>query len=241
MRRAAYDEIAAWYDEQTRTSALLNDLVLPAVDQLAGTVAGLRLLDLACGQGVAARRFAEHGAQVTGVDLSAELIALARAYEERQPLGIVYAVDDAQRLTTQADAAFDGVLCNMALSDIPDLAATAATVRRVLRTGGWFVFSIPHPCFQTAASGWIDASEALPRRAVGGYFVEGWWRSAWPGGVRGRVGAIHRTLASYLNTLTAAALPVERLLEPAATGAVAAESPGYQGVPSVLVARCRAV
>jgi hypothetical protein len=35
----------------------------------------------------------------------------------------------------------------MALMDVPDLAATIRAVSRVLRTGGWFVFSIVHPSY----------------------------------------------------------------------------------------------
>ena len=87
---AAYDEIAEWYDEQVRGGGLLHDLVLPALFELAGDVAGQRVCDLACGQGVVARQLAARGAVVTGVDLSARLLAaeISSVETHRLPLAV---------------------------------------------------------------------------------------------------------------------------------------------------------
>ena len=236
---AAYDEIAEWYDEQVRGGGLLHDLVLPALFELAGDVAGQRVCDLACGQGVVARQLAARGAVVTGVDLSAGLLAIARREEAAQPRGVAYVQGDAQRLDGVGDAGFDGAVCNMALMDIPDLGATARTVARILRPTGWFVFAITHPMLDTALG-----RARLVRDATGesddtrSYFAEGPWRAK-TGGVRGRVGAHHRTLSTYVNTLVAAGLALERLAEPQATGALAERMPEHQLVPAVLVGRCR--
>ncbi len=51
MAVSAYDDIAAWYDEYTGAGSLLDDPFFPAVQSLLGEIAGLRLCDLACGQG----------------------------------------------------------------------------------------------------------------------------------------------------------------------------------------------
>jgi len=51
---------------------------------------GEGICDLACGQGWVARELARGGAQVTGLDLAPNLLALARRSEEQEPLGIVY-------------------------------------------------------------------------------------------------------------------------------------------------------
>ena len=61
MSAASYDEIALWYDESLKSGplALFHGLVLPVVLDLAGDVAGQRVCDLACGQGIVARRLAE--------------------------------------------------------------------------------------------------------------------------------------------------------------------------------------
>jgi hypothetical protein len=60
-----------------------------------------------------------------GVDLSAKLLEIARA---EGPPGIAYVCDDAQTLAAVNDAAFDGVVCNLSLMDIPDLRAYLNTL-----------------------------------------------------------------------------------------------------------------
>jgi ubiquinone/menaquinone biosynthesis C-methylase UbiE len=232
---AAYDEIADWYDASVRSGNLLQDLVAPGLVELAGDIAGRGICDLACGQGVVAREFAARGARVVGIDLSARLLALARRDEPRSPLGVAYVRDDAQSLAAIADASFDGVVCSMALMDIPNLGATFRATHRVLRRTGWFVFAITHPCFQTPFSEQIEGSV---QRRVGGYFAEGFWRSDHAEGVRGKVGAYHRTLATYVNGLAEAGFVVRHLREPIATGAVAERLPGCRELPAVLCARC---
>jgi 2-polyprenyl-3-methyl-5-hydroxy-6-metoxy-1,4-benzoquinol methylase len=236
----AYDAIAAWYDSAVRAGSLLHELVLPAVWGMLGAVHGLRICDLACGQGVLARQLAARGAAVVGVDLSSNLLGIAQQNEATTPLGIRFLLDDAQTLNLLADAAFDGVVCNMALMDIPDLEATCRAVRRVLCPEGWWVFSITHPCFQTPDSGWTEDPAGTMSRSVRAYFAEGAWRPDNAEGVRGRVGTYHRTLTSYINALTGAGLVIERLSEPRETGDLAARVPAYVlEVPAVLVARCR--
>lgn len=244
MAVSAYDDIAEWYDAWVGSHAMGEDPYFPAVEALMGDVAGRCVCDLACGQGRVARHLARSGASVVGIDLSAKLLAIARRHEEAEPCGVEYRHGDARSLEGVADGAFDGVVCNMALMDIPDLDPTLRGVARILRPGGWFVFSILHPCYHTARSGDL----ALPGGTVctvGSYFAEGYWRSDARTGPPGKVGAYHRTLSTYVNALTDAGLTMERAIEPRATGAVA-DSPSLSGmgrpvwgeVPAVLAARC---
>lgn len=237
MSVAAYDAIAEWYDRWLRERPI-HDLVVPTLFALTGDIVGQRVCDLACGQGIVARLLAQRGARVVGVDLSRRLLALARRCEVAEPRGVSYLQGDARALALAAET-FDGVLCNLALMDMPDLAAVCGEVRRVLRPQGWFVFTITHPCFETPASRWVSAAEGGGHREVRDYFVEGQWYSADQHGVRGKVGAYHRTLSTYLNTLFAAGLRPEQFSEPRATGALADRLPGYSAIPAFLAVRCR--
>ena len=238
---AGYDEVAEWYDEQLRGGSLIHDLVVPPLLGLAGDISGQQICDLACGQGVVARQLAKRGAVVMGIDLSTRLLAIARREEAAQPRRITYRPGDAQELADVGDASFDGVVCNMALMDIPDLAATMRTVARILRPHGWFAFSITHPVLDTALAriGVVHTAAGEDHRQVRTYFAEGLWRSDNPHGVRGKVGAYHRTLSTYVNTLVEAGLTVERLAEPQATGTLAERLPHFRDLPGGLVARCR--
>lgn len=127
------------------------------------------------------------------------------------------------------DASFDGVVCNMSLMDIPDLAATLGAVSRVLRPNGWFVFSVVHPICQTPGSPWwVLEGDEIVGVEVRNYFTEGHWRRGNPEGIRGKLGAYHRTLGTYVSELE----PKE------ATGRYAELAPVHEHVPVALVARC---
>jgi 2-polyprenyl-3-methyl-5-hydroxy-6-metoxy-1,4-benzoquinol methylase len=239
MTNAAYNDIAAWYDRYLQEQPIYEEVVLPALLSLLDPVQGQAVCDLACGQGWFARELARRGAHVMGVDLAEQQIALARQYEEREPLGIVYGVDDAQVGASLAESSFDGAICILALMDIPDIEAVFRTCRRLLKPGGWFVFAITHPCFTGPDAQWLDVAEQQAGRVVRGYFQERFWRSA-GGGIRTRVGAYHRMLSTYLNALAAAGFVLERMVEPIATGKYAEQMPGYREVPSLAIIRAKA-
>jgi ubiquinone/menaquinone biosynthesis C-methylase UbiE len=234
---SAYDAIARWYDEWVSESTD-EDPYFPPAAALMGEVAGQQICDLACGQGRVARRLAEMGARVVGVDLSGELLKIAHRHEEREPRGILYVQADARKLDGLAAGSFDGVLCNLALMDISDLTPTLHGVARILRSGGWFVFSILHPCYHTARCEEVVLPAGLAW-AVAGYFTEGYWRSEKRTGPPGKVGAYHRMLSTYVNSLTDAGLLLERMIEVRATGSLAETRPVWTEVPAILVARCR--
>ena len=238
MTTSAYDEIADWYDGWVGEDPAQDDPLFHGVETLMGDVAGRRVCDLACGQGRVARRLAELGAMVVGIDLSARLLEIARRREARRPGGTAYIRADAGRLEGIVNSAFDGVLCHMALMDIPDLAPTLHSAARILRPGGWFVFSIIHPCYNPPPSGELATPQGWVR-TVRRYWDEGYWRSDTRTGPPGKVGSYHRTLSTYVNSLTSAGLVLERLSEPRATGRSAEARPVWAEVPALLVARCR--
>lgn len=239
MSEASYDAMAAWYDQLVESTPFYQEMVLPSLLALVGEVSGQRVCDLACGQGMVSRALARRGARVTGVDIATQLLALARGYEAREPLGIHYVEDDAERLRHLDDESVDGATCCMALMNIAHLAACAQAVSRVLRPAGWFVATITHPCFQTPDSDWVSGPHGRVGRRVHGYFVERFWRSNNPDSVRGRVGEHHRMLSTYVNTFAEAGFVLERLHEPEATGQRAEQEPGNRQVPSILTMRFR--
>jgi 2-polyprenyl-3-methyl-5-hydroxy-6-metoxy-1,4-benzoquinol methylase len=205
MPDSRYDAVADFY---VAGFSSVDDSVSRALLGLLGPVSGLRVLDLACGHGRLTRELARRGASVTGVDISGRLIEKALEAEHSEPLGIRYIHADVTACAV-GHSAFDAATCSFGLSDIDDLPSAIATVSSAVRNGGRFVFSILHPCFP----GGKDIAGSWP--AAGRYYNEQRWaardaRSA----LRRRVGANHRMLSTYLNTLSAHDLWLDQVAEP---------------------------
>jgi ubiquinone/menaquinone biosynthesis C-methylase UbiE len=80
---------------------------------------------------------------------------IARARRRITPFGeqIQYVVLDATdetALIALGDGSFDGALCNMALFDIAEIKPLFRALSRLLRPRARFVFSVIHPCFNSA-------------------------------------------------------------------------------------------
>lgn len=228
---ARYDEIADFY--ASATDDIDSDPVAQALLDLLGDVAGLRVLDLACGHGRITRELRRRGAHVVGADISTKLLDKAQALEQSHPLGIMYLHADARAPAAFGDESFDAVACNYGLSDIDRLDAVLATVGRVLEPDGIFVFSILHPCFPGAGP---DAPSAWP--PGGGYYQEGWWLAD-NTGFRGKVGSNFRMLSTYLNALVDHRLAIDWVAEPPPSSQWAERKPSPEPVPFALVVRCR--
>jgi SAM-dependent methyltransferase len=223
MTAARYDAIADFYSE----SFSAVDGVLTTLLDLLGPVDGRPVLDLACGHGRATRELAARGAQVTGVELSAEMLARAAP-------GIRYHQGDVATREWLGDERFDAVVCSFALSDIDDLDGVLTTVETALRPGGVFAFSILHPCFPGAG----EVSGAWP--SDGRYYDEGWWRAAGArSGLRREVGANHRMLSTYVNALVRHGLTIEEMREPEPAPEWVTGREEAARYPLYLVMRCR--
>jgi ubiquinone/menaquinone biosynthesis C-methylase UbiE len=237
MTASAYDEIAEWYDGWLGGRSMHNDPFFAPSLPLMGKLRGLRICDLACGQGRVARYLADQGARVVTIDASAKLLEIARRHEAAEPRSIEYRHADAWTLDGFDDCSFDGVVSFMALMDISDLPMTLRAVTRVLKPGGWFVFTIIHPCYNPAPSGELMTADGIVR-TVSGYFAEGFWRSDARTGPPGKVGSYHRMLSTYVNGLHEVGLTIEQMVEPRLTGSHAASRPVWSEVPAALVVRC---
>jgi SAM-dependent methyltransferase len=98
---------------------------------------GMRALDLATGTGYLARGLAQRGLVVTGLDVSAEMMATAKALDAAQGLRIEYVVAKAEE-TGLPTGAFDLVTAACAWHWF-DRAKASAEALRLLRPGGWLV------------------------------------------------------------------------------------------------------
>ncbi len=151
--RAAWDTNAAnWDTNMGEGNGFALQLVVPAEKELLTVRPGDRILDIACGNGLHARRLAREGARVLAVDVSPRLIEFAR---KRTPgdLDIEYRVLDAASASELATlpTEVDAIICHMAVFDMVRIDHLFRAAAERLRTGASFVVSSTHPCFNGAA------------------------------------------------------------------------------------------
>lgn len=103
--------------------------------QRVGVAPGEDVLDVACGTGNAAIPAAQAGAQVTAVDLTAELFDAARAIAQEAGVQVDWIEGDAEALPL-GDASFDVVLSTFGCMFAPRHEVVAHELARVLRPGG---------------------------------------------------------------------------------------------------------
>ena len=179
------------------------------------------MLDAGCGEGHNTRILARRGGRMTGVDISARMIELARDEERREPLGIAYARASYADLGQFADASFDAVVSFMAMMDGPRFGLAMREAFRVLRPGGMLAFSITHPCFLTKGSRWIrNESGEQVKWVVGDYFDATGWVERWrftdapPDAPTFATPRFDLTLSEYVNAVIAPGFVITRIEEP---------------------------
>ncbi|MCC7355236.1 MAG: class I SAM-dependent methyltransferase [Anaerolineae bacterium] len=149
--RAAWNKNAAHWDARMgEGNDFVEVLIWPATQRLLRLRAGERVLDVACGNGLHARRLAALGAEVVAFDFAEEMIAHARQRASEDGERIIYAVLDATdetALLSLGERRFDAAICQMALMDMAEIKPLMRALARLLRPGGRFVFSVTHPCF----------------------------------------------------------------------------------------------
>ncbi len=157
--RALWDQKAAFWDEMHGDDGnrFHRRLISPSVERLLALQEGEHVLDVACGNGVMARRMAALGGQVTAVDFSAALLDRARqrgqvagAPSASPPIDyrLVDCTDEAALVGIGAGT-FDAVVCTMALMDMPVIAPLFRAATRLLKPAGRLVFATAHPTFNS--------------------------------------------------------------------------------------------
>ena len=99
-------------------------------------LSGRRVLDVGCGGGLLSEAMAAEGAQVTGIDLSEQLIDIARLHLLESGLKADYRVISAEAMAAEQPAGFDAVTCMEMLEHVPDPQAIVQACFDLLKPGG---------------------------------------------------------------------------------------------------------
>lgn len=177
--------------------------------RLLGEVAGRDVLEIGCGAAQCARWLAGQGARVAAFDISHRQLRHSQRIDQDTGLRVPVVQADAESLPF-LDASFD-LACSAfgALPFVADALGVFREVRRVLRPGGRFVFSVSHPIR------WAFPDDPGPRGLTSdrSYFDRTPYTEVDEHGTVTYV-EHHRTMGDWISLVAASGLTIEGLLEP---------------------------
>jgi 2-polyprenyl-6-hydroxyphenyl methylase / 3-demethylubiquinone-9 3-methyltransferase len=133
-----FDRLASrWWDPHSEFKPLheINPLRLDYIDRHAG-LAGRRVLDVGCGGGILSESMAARGAKVTGIDLGAAPLEVARLHLLESGLQVDYRQVPVEDLAVEMPGQFDVVTCMEMLEHVPDPASVVQACAELVRPGG---------------------------------------------------------------------------------------------------------
>lgn len=140
---AKFEELASkWWDRNSEFKPLhdINPLRLGFIDRI-GKLAGKKVLDVGCGGGILSESMAQRGAEVTGIDMGAAPLKVARLHGLESGVNVTYQQIAVEELAAQQPESFDIVTCMEMLEHVPDPASVIAACAKLVKPGGHLFFS----------------------------------------------------------------------------------------------------
>ena len=159
QRKTSWGKVAGRYNKQvgTRGHYFHENVLLPAIEKLIGSLKVTSLLDLGCGQGVLERTLPASVSAYVGIDISSELISQAKKQTKHKEAQ--FFVGDATQPITELTRKYDVTVSMLALQNMENYRGFFANVGKYTRNGGYVVLAINHPYYRVPrSSGW----EVLP-------------------------------------------------------------------------------
>lgn len=141
---AKFEAVASrWWDLEGEFKPLhrINPLRLGYISQRSGGLFGKRILDVGCGGGILAESMAREGAQVTGLDMGAEPLQVARLHALEQGVTLDYIQQTVEQHASEHAGKYDIVTCMEMLEHVPDPQSVVTACARLVKPGGHVFFS----------------------------------------------------------------------------------------------------
>lgn len=140
---AKFEELASkWWDKNSEFKPLhdINPLRLGFIDQI-GRLAGKKVLDVGCGGGILAESMAQRGAEVTGIDMGAAPLKIAKLHGLESGVNVTYKQIPVEDLAAEQPDSFDVVTCMEMLEHVPDPSSIVNACAKLCKPGGFVFFS----------------------------------------------------------------------------------------------------
>jgi SAM-dependent methyltransferase len=196
-----YEKLAEHYAARIDTKAENAYCERPGILALMPNVEGKRILDAGCGPGTYTVWLVEHGAGVVGVDVSPNMVKLARGrLGERAEIVLA---DLRKPLDFIDDQSFDGIMSSLVLHYMEDWDSLFVEFHRILRNPGFMVFSVGHPFTDFNIAGGKD------------YFSTELLIDTWRGfGITVKMPSYRRPLEEMIRPIAAAGFVIDSITEP---------------------------
>ncbi|MGH8109194.1 MAG: bifunctional 2-polyprenyl-6-hydroxyphenol methylase/3-demethylubiquinol 3-O-methyltransferase UbiG [Arenimonas sp.] len=126
-----------WWDENGPQKPLhqLNPARLEYVAKQI-PLRGKKILDVGCGGGLLSEALAREGAEVVALDLSSELIEIAKLHLYESNLKVDYRLQSVESLAEEMPGQFDAITCMEMLEHVPDPSSILRACEKLLKSGG---------------------------------------------------------------------------------------------------------
>lgn len=141
---AKFEALASrWWDLEGEFKPLhrINPLRLGYIAEHAGGLFGKKVLDVGCGGGILAESMAREGAEVTGLDMGAEPLQVARLHALENGVTMSYVQQTVEEHAEQFAGQYDVVTCMEMLEHVPDPRSVVHACARLVKPGGEVFFS----------------------------------------------------------------------------------------------------
>ena len=145
----------AWWDPDGPFAPLhaINPLRLGYIKQHCPVLKGVQTLDVGCGGGLLAEALATEGAQVTGIDLAENSLAVAQEHANDRQMDITYQCISAEALAQKHAAAWDILTCLEMLEHVPNPSSVIEACAQLVKPGGKLFFST----LNRTSKAWVHA------------------------------------------------------------------------------------
>ncbi|MCX8956580.1 bifunctional 2-polyprenyl-6-hydroxyphenol methylase/3-demethylubiquinol 3-O-methyltransferase UbiG [Erwinia psidii] len=141
---AKFEALASrWWDTEGEFKPLhrINPLRLGYIAEHSNGLFGKKVLDVGCGGGILAESMAREGAEVTGLDMGAEPLQIARLHALENGVKVDYVQRTVEEHAEQFAGQYDVVTCMEMLEHVPDPRSVVHACARLVKPGGEVFFS----------------------------------------------------------------------------------------------------
>jgi ubiquinone/menaquinone biosynthesis C-methylase UbiE len=182
-----------------------------------GDVSDLDVVDIGCGNGYLCRKLDAKNARVTGVEVSEEMLNIAK--KRSKGGNIQYVVASATDLSPISGSSYDKIIYNHVFSSLENCQKALSEAYEVLRPDGHVYIMTSHPCFSCGDRCWHYDVEDTPRvEEASRYSVDNYFSNvtymidSWEGFTK--IPYFHKTLGEYWSIIKESGFVIEDFGEP---------------------------